>query len=266
MSVSVLLSIYKGSCPIQLEKCYCSIENQEYKNLEIVTVWDGPITKELQKISSLHTNKVVDLKTNHGLGSALNFGLDACSHELIARIDCDDIMLKDRILIQVKYLKENPTVDVIGGFAIERNLFGAIVTKKVPCGRIKNSNFWLKNPIIHPSVMFKKSVVKNAGGYPNLRFTQDFVLWIKLQSLGIEMHNIRCLLIEFSPEGYKARSWKEFRRVLPAYKALFTTQLVPFYKIFAGLMIRMLYYTFVTIWDKIIMRLLNISRLRIESR
>ena len=242
MSVSVLLAIYSGTCVESLEKCYLSIVRQSFEGLEVLTVWDGEISRDLELVSNMYSDAIVRLDKNLGLGKALNAGLEKCSHDLIARIDCDDLMLGNRLMEQYDYLCSNQNVDVVGGSAIQKNRLGKSILKKVPVGELQNKHFWLRNPIIHPSVMFRKSVVQGAGGYPNLRYTQDFVLWIKLQSNGVRMHNIDTPLIEFNPQGYKTRNFNEFKRVLPAYRMLYATKLVPYYKICLGLIIRMTFY------------------------
>lgn len=49
--------------------------------------------------------KVLSLVTNQGLGEALNEGLKYCSHELVARMDTDDIAKPERFENSWLYLR-----------------------------------------------------------------------------------------------------------------------------------------------------------------
>ena len=51
--------------------------------------------------------KSLKLDCNYGLGLALNEGLNACEHEIVARMDTDDIAVKDRFEKQISFLIDN---------------------------------------------------------------------------------------------------------------------------------------------------------------
>ena len=44
---------------------------------------------------------------NKGLGYSLNKGVELCSNEIILRMDSDDIMIEDRIIKQLNFMKNN---------------------------------------------------------------------------------------------------------------------------------------------------------------
>ena len=131
MNVSVLLSIYNLTCSKELLKCYQSIEAQKIQSVEVVTVIDGPISKDLEEVANKHSDKFVRLEQNKGLGIALNYGLRYCSNEYIARIDCDDVMLECRLLAQSRYLDDNPDVDVVAGLAFTTDIIGRKTLRKL---------------------------------------------------------------------------------------------------------------------------------------
>ena len=104
---SLLISVYKGEKAEFLTMCFNSIYQQTMLPTEIVLVEDGPLTPDLyaaiKKEEERFTNiKRVVLKENQGLGIALNKGMQACTYDIIARMDTDDICLPERFKIQVE--------------------------------------------------------------------------------------------------------------------------------------------------------------------
>ena len=89
--ISVIVPVY--SVEEYLEKCVNSIINQTYKNLEIILVDDGT-PDNCGKICdefALRDNRVkVIHKTNGGLSSARNAGLDIMTGDYVAFVDSDD--------------------------------------------------------------------------------------------------------------------------------------------------------------------------------
>ena len=52
---------------------------------------------------------------NKGIGFTLNAGIQMCSHEIIIKMDSDDIMIENRVIEQYTYMKENPDIKYAGG-------------------------------------------------------------------------------------------------------------------------------------------------------
>lgn len=89
--ISVIVPVY--NMELYLDKCIQSIINQTYRNLEIILVDDGSTDRSLllceQYADSDRRIKVIH-KTNGGLSSARNAGLDACSGDYVGFVDSDD--------------------------------------------------------------------------------------------------------------------------------------------------------------------------------
>ncbi|MFR6708672.1 MAG: glycosyltransferase [Bacteroides stercoris] len=87
---------------------------------EVILVKDGPIGDELDNVIDSYVTrypylKVLSLVTNRGLGKALNEGLKYCSHELVARMDTDDIAMPERFEKQLAVLRaKHPDIDAAG--------------------------------------------------------------------------------------------------------------------------------------------------------
>lgn len=102
------MSVYYKEKAEYLKLALDSIINQTLKPDEIVFVQDGKVTNELETVITEYSQKYPDifktypLKQNQGLGKALNFGMQKCRNEVIARMDTDDIAEPNRFELQIK--------------------------------------------------------------------------------------------------------------------------------------------------------------------
>ena len=84
------------------------------------------------------------------LGYSLNKGVELCSNEIILRMDSDDIMIEDRIIKQLNFMKNN-TDCVLCGTQI--NMFKHINNKLIDCGKTNHPNLdldtYMKNTSNH---------------------------------------------------------------------------------------------------------------------
>jgi glycosyltransferase involved in cell wall biosynthesis len=120
--------------------------------------------------------------SNLGLAATLNRGWRQARGELIARLDADDISLPDRLERQVRFLSENPGVAVLGTAAELIDERGT----SLGCARRPSdheelaSRIFREVPLIHPSVMLRRSFYEALGGYDErLRRGQDYDLWLR---------------------------------------------------------------------------------------
>ena len=215
---SVLMTVYTKDNPEFFALALDSMINQTYKPDEIVIVKDGAIVDALQKVIDEHIVAgapivQIQLEKNVGLGLALNEGIKIIKNELIARMDSDDFSMPERCELQVKEFEKNPKLDIIGCPVLE--FTGAIDNivgeRKVPLTNEEIYKFAKKrDPFNHPTVMYRKSAVENAGGYSDYRKNQDTDLWIKMLSNGACCMNLEKPVFRFRfDEGtYKKRkSW-----------------------------------------------------------
>ena len=215
MSFSVLMSIYKAEKPSYLIMSLNSVLNQTLQASEIIIVEDGPLTTDLYAILDEFESKNpiirrLRLSENHGLGYALCEGLKYCRYELVARMDTDDICKPNRFEVQVEFMEKNYEVDVLGTwidefFDVKENI---VSIRKVPEGSKGLYEFGKKrNPMNHPTVMFRKSSVLKAGSYQTCMLLEDYYLWVKMLKMGMVFYNIQESLLYFrlSHDIYKRR-------------------------------------------------------------
>lgn len=213
---SVLLSIYSKESPDNFRLSLDSIFHQTILPQEVVLVEDGPLTIELDQVITdfleLYPSqlKIVKLPQNVGLGRALNFGLEHCSNELVARMDTDDIAKSDRFEKQLAIFREHPEIDVCSAWIdeFEGDIVNVISTRKLPEDHETIYNFAkTRCPVSHPVVMFKKSAVLAAGSYQHFPLFEDYHLWVRMILNGARFYNIQesLLYFRFSPDMFKRR-------------------------------------------------------------
>ena len=136
---TVLLSLYYKEAPQYLRQSLDSIFTQKLLADEVVLVKDGPLTEELNEIIVSYACrypflKIVSFSKNQGLGKALNEGLKHCSHDIVARMDTDDIATAKKVWRWNKGGLGYSSTGYNGPFALAMTQDGQIVADFVKTG------------------------------------------------------------------------------------------------------------------------------------
>jgi hypothetical protein len=115
---------------------------------------------------------------------SLNRGCALTQGKYIARMDADDVALKDRLLRQVSFMEDRPEVAVVGG-AIETI---DAVGRSFAVQRFPTTDFEIKLallrgncPIAHPTVVMRKEAFQSANGYRQVvNHAEDYDLWSRI--------------------------------------------------------------------------------------
>ena len=204
MNYSVLMSVYKNEKAEYFIQAVDSLLDQTIKPEQIVLVRDGLVYEELQNIIDKYVSEYprvftyLPLEQNGGLGSALRYGLTHCRNELVGRMDTDDISLPDRFEKQLKFLEDNPDVDIVGGNISEFvNKPTVIVDYRIVPQTHNEISRYLKSrsPFNHVTVMFKKSALEKVGSYESFYLFEDWYLWVKMYLSGAKFANLNTVLV-----------------------------------------------------------------------
>ncbi len=195
---SLLMSIWAGDRPGFLEAAFSStVAEQTRRPDDVVIVQDGPIDADLSgcllrllEQSPVRT-QLVELKANAGLGIALDQGMAACAHDIVARMDADDISLPHRFETQIPLVESG--IDLVGSSLLE---FGSgpddIVGRRVPPldqeSIVAYSRF--HQPFNHPTVVYRRRMVERVGGYHDLPMLEDYLLFAKMIQAGASVANV----------------------------------------------------------------------------
>lgn len=222
MSFAVLMSLYAKEQPSFLRQSLDSIFSQSLRADEVILVEDGPLTPELDTIVTEYAAKYPELKiiplpVNGGLGKALNEGLKHCSCDLVARMDTDDIAVPERFLKQIFFMESHPEVDICGSWLQEfqDSTENKLYIKKVPTSHDEIAEYSKsRNPLNHPSVVFRKKAVLKAGGYIPFPLFEDYYLWVRMMMNGSKFANLPECLVYFrvSLDMYKRRGGLKYAK------------------------------------------------------
>jgi len=196
---SVLIPIYAKEKPSFFRESLDSVINQTLLPSEIVIVKDGPLTEELEKVITEFINnhpgliKVISFESKNSLGIVLAAGVKACSYELIARMDSDDVSRKDRFEKQIAEFSKDPQLDICGSQLAEfTGTIDNIVSHRRVALADKDIKHYqrMRSAFNHPTIMFKKTSVLNAGNYDICPNMEDGYLYVRMFLNGATAMNL----------------------------------------------------------------------------
>lgn len=227
-SYSVLMSIYKKEKPAFLIQALDSMLNQTVSPSEIVMVKDGPLTRELEDVLSDYDSehpglfKFISYDENHGLGYAMRQGMLACSNEIVARMDTDDVARSDRMEKQLAAI--NRGLDMVGSDVVEfvESPDKPIASTDLPKGMDAISIYSKRrNPFRHPPMTFRKSRVMEAGNYSSdFLYFEDWDLFNRMLACGCKADNLGEPLVAMrvSEDFYARRGGIRYLKYAKAFK------------------------------------------------
>lgn len=203
---------YQNNDITALKRSVDSILNQTYRNFELLICDDGSCDEVIHYLdavaewdSRIHLIREKKLFT---LPCKLNACLQIARGELIARMDDDDYSHPNRFETQVKYLAEHPEIGFVGccvNLICNEHKVGIRSLPKFPTVQ----DFYMVQPYIHPTVIFRTQPVRQVGGY-SLEKTcilcEDYDLFLRLYQQGYGGANIQEILFDYTiPETGKGK-------------------------------------------------------------
>lgn len=199
--VSVIMGIYNTADT--LERAVLSVVNQTYTNWELIMCDDCSTDNTYEVAKSLTEKypniKVVKNEENKKLSYSLNHCLKYATGEYVARMDADDICLPERFEKQVAFLNEHPEYAMTGTALIPFDENGEReprFAKEIPVARDMKRGV----PFFHPTVMLRKEVYDDLGGYLVSKRTekgQDLDLWFRFYAKGFKGYNLQEPLLKY---------------------------------------------------------------------
>ncbi len=186
--VTVLMTVYNGQP--YLREAIDSVLAQTFRDFELLVVDDASQDGSLETIRAYRDPRihVVAHASNMGQAASLNEGLRVARGEYVARLDQDDRCVATRLDRQAQALDERPELAVVGSWVYYSDASGR--TTGVVGMRVENFGHLLgalligASPFGHPSVMFRRSMILDAGGYPEeFAPCEDYALWCRLAAI-----------------------------------------------------------------------------------
>ncbi|MGH3242684.1 MAG: glycosyltransferase [Spirillospora sp.] len=219
---TLLMTVYGGDREDHVRVAFRSaVHDQTLRPDQVVLVRDGPVSDELSAClrelveGSPVEVSFVELEHNRGLGPALDAGLHAARHDIVARMDADDIAMPHRFQAQVPLVRSG--ADLVGAGLLE---FGAdtsdIVGQRVPPSDPADIARYsrLHDPFNHPTVVYRRSAVVAVGGYGDLPLMEDYWLFARMIANGARVENIAEPLVYYrvGDGAYERRGGRDLLR------------------------------------------------------
>jgi glycosyltransferase involved in cell wall biosynthesis len=209
------MPVYRADTPERVRRAAeSSTVEQQRRPAELVLVRDGPVPApleaELERLSRELPVPVVrvDLERNAGLTAALTAGLARCRYDVVARMDADDVSYPRRFAVQLPLIEAG--ADLVGAsmHEIGDDETRPLAVRHAPVGRDEIlAVSRRRNPLSHPSVVFRRRAVEAAGGYVDVPLGEDYWLWVRMLRAGADVRNVADPLV-----GYRVSTGAYERR------------------------------------------------------
>jgi glycosyltransferase involved in cell wall biosynthesis len=163
-----------------------SIRDQTFTDFECIVVDDStnPSFAEACRAVCAEDQRFVYIHPTERLGlpKSLNLAISKARGQLIARFDSDDICMAERLELQVVFLQAHPEISAVGGAMDVISSEGKFIAhRSYPETSVEIAKrMQLTTSIAHPTVMFRKDVFDQVGGYnTDFRFAEDLDLWLR---------------------------------------------------------------------------------------
>ena len=180
--VSVILPVHNGGA--YLGEAVDSILNQSRRNLELLLIDDHSDDAAITDLAVQDPRLKVLESPGRGVAQAFNHGLRHATGHFIARMDADDIALRNRLELQLQYLEDHPEIDICGGcveiFA-QQALAGGNLRYQQWLNACRSPaqihcELFIESPIPNPTAVFRRAAIAKLGGYQDPDWPEDYDL------------------------------------------------------------------------------------------
>ena len=183
--VSVIMPVFNNET--FLRESIESILQQTYRDFEFIIVCEYgsniASVKIIEEYASLDDRvQIISNNTKLNIAASLNAGLDIANGEYIARMDADDVSLKERLAIQVDFLDIHEKIGICATdvyFIDKQGLLLNLVDPYPHSAKQIKSDLLFYCCLRHSSVMMRRSAILEAGlrYNPDYSATEDFDFW-----------------------------------------------------------------------------------------
>jgi glycosyltransferase involved in cell wall biosynthesis len=223
--VTVLLPVYNGER--YLREAVESILAQTLESFELLIVDDGSTdgTEAICRSFADPRIRVVRHVINAGLVSALNSVIDLIGTKYVARMDADDVALRDRLARQVAFLESRPDIVACGSWAFELVDGQLRDVMRRPTGEYLRQTAWRPVPIFNPTACLRTEVLRELRYRADFIHAEDYDFWLRL-CRHHRIDNVPAVLLHYRihqasvSRTYRStqltNSWRTFREHCPA--------------------------------------------------
>ncbi|WP_263357934.1 glycosyltransferase [Acidicapsa ligni] len=222
-SISVVMSVFNAER--FLREAIESILEQSFRDFEFIIIDDGSTDGSSSIIESYRSSDprlYVHRQENRGLIESLNLGCGLARGKYIARMDADDIAIRERFHLQIDFMEAHPEVGVVGGVVEIIDAKGKLARDQstVPLDNSDIQRELLEHSVLwHPTVLMRKSTFVSVGGYRKITDAEDFDLWLRIAEQS-HLANLPEVLLKYRIHPTQISATKCGKQVLGAIAAL----------------------------------------------
>lgn len=190
--VSVIIPVHNR--PDMLVEAVNSVLEQSYRPIEIIIVDDGSTDTTVQVCDELqhrHPDLIQCIHVeNGGAGSARQYGLGLARGEYIQYLDSDDLLLADKLRLQVAGLEADTDAGISYGLTIARDESGSTepthgteLTFREIFPRVLQARLWAT-----ATPIYRRAVCDAIGPWSKFRLLEDWDYECRAGLLGIKLH------------------------------------------------------------------------------
>lgn len=163
-----------------------SVARQRCTPQRVVVVDDGS-SDETAGVAGAFGAEVLSWEASRGPAAARNAGVAACTTEIVAFLDADDLWTSDHAERSLAALQRDDVVLSVGKAEMFGSMRGSVPMKFSADEPIDfRETLIFENPVIQSGVMVRKTAFESAGGYDeSLRYSEDYDLWYRMASQGL---------------------------------------------------------------------------------
>jgi glycosyltransferase involved in cell wall biosynthesis len=204
--LSILLPVRNAAAT--LPRCRASLVTQTFDDYEVVAVDDGSSDASGEMLESwarADPRVRVERTPPRGLVAALNLAAERACAPLVARMDADDVSRPERLAVQWARLQRGPATDILGarvcvagdaavtaGLRAYVDWQNSLLTHEAIV-----ADLWVESPLVHPTVVMPRAMLRGLGGYRAFDGPEDYDLWLRAERAGARFAKVEQVLLEW---------------------------------------------------------------------
>jgi glycosyltransferase involved in cell wall biosynthesis len=191
--ITILMPV-RNAAPF-LDECLLSIIGQSIAEWELIAIDDHSTDSSFEILEGYaEIDKRIKCFENYGKGiiDALTLGFNKSSGEFITRMDADDVMDQDKLLVLSHLLDQNPgsvvtsKVNYFSAFDLGEGYekYQDWLNSFMDTGR-HYTEIYKECVLPSPNWMMERSTLKRIGGFDSLEYPEDYDLCFKLYEAGV---------------------------------------------------------------------------------
>lgn len=214
--VTVIIASYNHGPYV--EASIRSVLDQTYPEVELLVIDDGSTDDSVERIQALQADHDFDFRVqqNQGLTRTLNDAIARSRGSLIASFGSDDIMLPERLALQVEYMADKPEVGICAGNIELMHSDGTPFPESrqkgnIPFRRLDFDDMFLERKPYPPAptLLFRKEALEKVGGFnPEIRL-EDLYIELKITHAGYFIDALGVILARY--RKHETNSYKNLR-------------------------------------------------------